>query len=71
MPIEIYLPEWISAHPDLSVDELAQVVRLAKLSEEKIQRKLIEDPISYEAISWDEQMFSRMGKSINYLRSIM
>jgi sugar phosphate isomerase/epimerase len=71
MPVEIYLPEWISAHPDLSVEELAQVVRLAKLSEEKIQKKLIEDPISYEAISWDEQMFSRMGKSINYLRSIM
>ena len=38
MPIEIYSSEWMAAHPDLTVEELASLVRLARLSEEKIQK---------------------------------
>jgi hypothetical protein len=48
------LPEWVSARPDLFTEELAQVVRLTKLGEEKIHRKLIQDRIFDDAIPWKD-----------------
>ena len=71
MPIEIYSSEWMAAHPDLTVEELASLVRLTRLSEEKIQKGEILDPESYEIIPWEDQIFTRMDTSLNYLQTII
>jgi len=71
MPIEIYSSEWIATHPDLTVVELASLVHLARLSEDKIHKGIILDTESYEIIPWEDQMFTRMDISLNYLQGII
>jgi hypothetical protein len=71
MLLEIYDPEWLNAHPDLTTAELAQVVHLAQLSEEKIARGEIIPLAAYDAEPWSEQKIRRLEASRDYLRSII
>jgi sugar phosphate isomerase/epimerase len=71
MLLEIYDPEWLAAHPDLTTAELAQVVRLAQLSEAKIARGEIMPPAAYDAEPWEEQRIRRLEASRDYLRALI
>jgi len=71
LPLEIYDPEWLKAHPDLTNAELSQVVRLAQLSEAKIARGEVVAPALYDAEPWPEQKIKRLETSRDNLRAVI
>lgn len=71
MPLEIYDPTWLAAHPDLTAEELAQVVRLATLGEAKLTRGEIAAPDAYDAEPWEEQKLKRLVASRDHLRAVL
>ena len=71
MPIPIYDPDWQAGHPELTVAEVAQVVRLAwrfERASPPARRSSVE---AYEAIPFREQREARETPSIAYLRRIV
>ena len=70
-PLNIYDPSWQSMHPDMSVAELAELVRLAKVCEEKIKLAEIPDPIEYEAIPYENHWIERVQQSATHLNGII
>lgn len=71
MPLEIYDETWLASHPDLTTAEMAQVVRLAHTSEERIANGTLLDPATYDAIPWEDQKIERLKKSQPHLRSVL
>jgi sugar phosphate isomerase/epimerase len=71
MPIPIYDPEWQAGHPDLTVAEVAQVVRLAYRFQQRVAAGETLDAAAYEAIPFREQREARETASIAYLRRVV
>jgi sugar phosphate isomerase/epimerase len=68
---QIFDPKWLAAQPDLTIFELSELVRLAKLCEWKIERGEILDPQAYAKIIFDEhEKATSLQKSADYLRTI-
>jgi sugar phosphate isomerase/epimerase len=71
MPIGFYDPAWLAAHPDLTVEELAAVVRLARVSETRIASGDWPSLEAYDAPDWDAERYVRIERSRVYLRELL
>jgi sugar phosphate isomerase/epimerase len=71
MAIPIFDPAWRAGHPDLTVDELAQVVRLAWQTERRVASGELIPPAEYEAIPFAQQKEARQKASVGYLRQVV
>jgi sugar phosphate isomerase/epimerase len=71
MPIEIWNPAWQAGHPDLTVAEVAELVRLAKRCEAGIADGTIMHPDVYDPIPYEEKSLAGIYKSQEHLRPIL
>jgi len=71
MPIEIWNPAWQAGHPDLTVAEVAELVRLAKRCEAGIASGEIMHPDVYDPIPYEEKSLAGIHKSQTHLRPIL
>jgi len=69
--IDIYVEAWRNAHPDLSMHEVTELVRLARLTEQRIAAGELMDPKEYEAINYRLQMNERLASSLKHLRGVL
>lgn len=67
----IFDKRWLALHPDLELEELARVVRLAWQCEERIAAGQLEEPARYEAIPYLEQMNARIHAGRDYLKALL
>lgn len=68
---EIFEKRWLALHPDLTLEELARVVRLAHLGEDRIRSGDLEKPDEYEAIPFSDQMEERLLFGRDFLRTVL
>jgi sugar phosphate isomerase/epimerase len=66
--IPIFHNDWLDAHPDLSISEIFQLVKLSKLSDIKIASGEILETMEYQKIPFEEQWIDRLLQSSKYLR---
>jgi hypothetical protein len=67
--IQIFDQTWLAAHPDLTKEELAGFVRLARACERRIASGEVQDPEAYAAIPFDYEFEARfIRESAAYLR---
>jgi hypothetical protein len=71
MAIPIFDPARRAGHPELTADELAQVVRLAWRCEQRIAAGGLLPPGEYEAIPFAQQKEARQQASVEHLRSVV
>lgn len=71
MHVDIYVEEWRNVHPDLSMAEVTELVRLATLCEQKIASGEWMKPDVYEAISYWDEMDDRLDSSRKYLQRVL
>ena len=71
MAIPIFDPAWRAGHPELTADELAQVVRLAWRCEQRIAAGGLLPPGEYEAIPFAQQREARQQAAVEHLRSVV
>lgn len=64
--LAIFDPAWLALHPDLSVGELAEIVRLLKLSAEQDQHSS-----SVAQDETDEERTARLQVNVRYLRDLL
>lgn len=67
----IFDPWWLSLHPDLTCEELAQVVKLVWQCERRIAAGELPDPAEYEAIPYLDQMEERLHFGRDYLIGVL
>ena len=67
----IFDGDWIAKNPDLTPYELGQCVLLAWEGQQKIQKGIVPDPESYEAIPYLDQMEERLAFGRDYLREVL
>lgn len=66
--IPIFDRAWLSSYPDLTAQELASLVRLARETEKRIASGEISDPEQEEAVSWEEKVSKRLSDSVRFLK---
>jgi sugar phosphate isomerase/epimerase len=71
MPIPIFDPDWQAGHPELTVAEVAQVVRLAWRFERRVAAGETPGVEAYEAVPFQEQREAREAASVAYLRRVV
>lgn len=69
--IDLFDEEWRSFHPDLSMAEMGELVRLARICDLKLHNGEIEDVEQYEAIPYRNQMIDRLQTSMDYLNGVI
>jgi sugar phosphate isomerase/epimerase len=69
--VRIYDPSWQALHPELTVSELASLVRLAHEFEERVGRGETPPPAAYETIPWADNAMARLHDSVQHLRAIL
>lgn len=69
--IPIFDARWQAAHPDLTVAEVAELVRLATVAETRIRNGASPDPAAYEPIPFAQQWQARIAQSRTQLRKII
>jgi sugar phosphate isomerase/epimerase len=72
MSIQIYDPFWQAAHPDLTVSELAEVVRLTRIYEQRAQNGEVPSAAAISATPLDlEQQLGFIQRTAAYLRQTL
>jgi sugar phosphate isomerase/epimerase len=72
IPMHIYLAQWQAGHPDLTVAEFAEIVRLARRSEELVAAGTIPPPAPLRDHSLSDQEKERfITESAAYLRHLV
>ncbi|MEZ0075396.1 sugar phosphate isomerase/epimerase family protein [Planotetraspora sp. GP83] len=71
MDVEYRDPDWLAAHPDLTEEELAGVVELARSSEDRIAAGVWPEAAGYDAHPWEEHKLVRLRESRDFLRSAL
>ncbi|WP_256760606.1 sugar phosphate isomerase/epimerase [Cohnella sp. WQ 127256] len=71
MHMDIYVDQWRDVHPDLSMAEVAELVRLAALCEKRIASGEWISPEIYEAISYWDEIDERLDSSRKYLQQVL
>jgi hypothetical protein len=71
MSVPIADPAWRAGHPDLSVAEVAELVRLARGCEVRIARGEMMPPADYAAIPFEDLATPNMQKSQRHLRAML
>jgi sugar phosphate isomerase/epimerase len=70
--IQIYDPLWQQLHPDLTVAELADLVRLAKVCERWMASDAILDPSAYRILPYAEsEKLASIQAAATYLRGLL
>jgi sugar phosphate isomerase/epimerase len=69
--MEIFDPAWLALHPDLTVVELAEIVRLAKASEARMTKGLGATAGASPRDESDEDRVARLQMSVRYLRDLL
>jgi sugar phosphate isomerase/epimerase len=64
----IFDPAWRAGHPELTAAGVADVVRLAWLSAERLRRGEIPSPEQVDETPWEEQALPRLRRAAAYLR---
>jgi sugar phosphate isomerase/epimerase len=67
----IFDPAWRAGHPELTADGVADVVRLAWLSRERISRGELPPPDEIDATPWEEQELPRLQRAAAHLRAVL
>jgi sugar phosphate isomerase/epimerase len=67
----IFEKRWLALHPDLSLEELARVVRLAWQGEAAIHSGALARPEAYEAIPFTAQLEDRLGAGRDFLLALL
>jgi sugar phosphate isomerase/epimerase len=67
----IFEPAWRAGHPELTAGGVADVVRLASLSGERIRRGEISPPETSDATPWEEQELPRLRRGAAHLRGVL
>jgi sugar phosphate isomerase/epimerase len=70
-PVEIFDPAWRALHPDLTVDELCDVMRLAVEYDAKVKQGHGVDRDAYFKIKYEEVRIERLQASVRHLRGII
>jgi hypothetical protein len=71
MAIPIFDAAWHAGHPDLTAEDLADVVRLAWRCERRIAAGELAPPSGYEAIPFAQHQEQRLRASVAYLRRVI
>ncbi|MFF2887921.1 sugar phosphate isomerase/epimerase family protein [Paenibacillus sp. NPDC057967] len=71
MHLDLYVPEWRNSHPDLTVEETAELVRHAWRCQQRIQAGLLPDPAIYEGPSYAEQRDQRLQQATSHLGGLL
>ncbi len=71
MFIEYKDEAWRAAHPDLQMDEIAALERMADASAQKIASGAITAPDVYEKIPYEMMCIPRIERALHYLRPIV
>ncbi|NOU98661.1 sugar phosphate isomerase/epimerase family protein [Paenibacillus planticolens] len=71
MHVDIYVEVWRQAHPDLSIVEVTELVRLARQTELQVLAGEMMDPKAYEAIHYNLQKEERLSSSQKHLRAVL
>jgi sugar phosphate isomerase/epimerase len=69
--VPVFKREWLAMHPDLTREELAEVMRIAHRCEERIRSGEMEKPEEYEKIPMLEQLEERLASGRDYLRGML
>jgi sugar phosphate isomerase/epimerase len=69
--LEIFDPKWLALHPDLTVVELAEIVRLAKASDVQLTKGLDVSANTPPRDETDEERVARLQVSVRYLRDLL
>lgn len=69
-PMPIFNREWLSSYPDLTAQELASLVRLARETEKRIASGEISNPAQEETVSWEEKVGRRLNDSVRFLKGL-
>jgi hypothetical protein len=67
----IFDPSWLARHPDLTVAELAEVIRLARASAARVARGPLAAPGAPPRSETDEERAARLQASVRYLRELL
>lgn len=67
----IFEPRWLSLHPDLTCEELMEVVRLIWQSEERIRHGDLPDPETSEKVPHIEEVETRLAFARDYLKATL
>ncbi|MHB1483513.1 MAG: sugar phosphate isomerase/epimerase family protein [Saccharofermentanales bacterium] len=69
--MQIFDEQWIALHPDLTPYELAQVMKMAIKTENKLKNGEFPDVSDYESIPYIEQMEERLNYGRNHLKGLL
>lgn len=69
-PIPIFDREWLSSYPDLTAQELASLVRIARETERRVASGEISNPEREETVSWEEKVGRRLNDSVRFLKGL-
>jgi sugar phosphate isomerase/epimerase len=69
-PIPIFDREWLSSYTDLTAQELAALVRLARETEKRIASSELGNPQQEETVSWEEKVGRRLNDSVRFLKGL-
>ena len=67
----IFDPTWRAGHPELTAAGVADVVRLAWLSAERLRRGEVPSPEAADATPWEEQELPRLRRAAAHLRAVV
>lgn len=71
MHLDYFDPEWVALHPEIDISEAMKLMEYARITQQRIDRGELEDPISYEVPPYVEQRDQRLDIGIRYLSEIL
>jgi sugar phosphate isomerase/epimerase len=70
-PMPIFESDCIALYPDISVDEVAQLVRMARECEHKIGEGALPSPEALEQMPWPEVAAERLRQGARYANAVL
>ena len=67
----VFMPDWLSLHPDLTRDELARVIQITWECQKRIMNGDLPKPEEYEKIPYIEELEDRLRDGRDYLKSLI
>ncbi|MCR2823297.1 sugar phosphate isomerase/epimerase family protein [Lederbergia panacisoli] len=71
MHCDIFVQEWRDSHPDLNIGEVAELVKMARICEQRIQQNIYPDPHEYEKPSYYDQRNERLEHAREHLFGLL
>jgi sugar phosphate isomerase/epimerase len=67
----VFMPDWLSFHPDLTCEEFARVIKITWECQKRIINGDLPDPDEYEKIPYIDQLEERLCMGRDYLKSVI